>query len=37
VPVNLSVKKLGVVRTKSPVDNLSAKQAAFLLGLWCLS
>ena len=32
VPVNLSIKKLEIDRTKSPIDHLSAKQAAFVLG-----
>ena len=33
MPVNLNVKELGIDRTKSPVDNLSAKQATFVLGV----
>ena len=32
MPVNLNVKELGIDRTKSPVDYLSAKQAALVLG-----
>ena len=32
MPVNLNVKELGIGRIKSPVDYLSAKQAALVLG-----
>ena len=32
MPVNLNVKELGIDWIKSPVDHLSAKQAAFVLG-----